>query len=117
MTHRLSIFAWCVIVTIGFVGVGCGGENAPDQRVAADLRTRVEAVRTAVVSGDAAGAEAILTDLEVHVTELLDDDELDGRQAARILSTARAVEDQLASITTTTTSPPPPAEDGNGEGG
>jgi hypothetical protein len=111
-------------VGLALLLAACGDGSPPmTGDAAAVLRDRMTAVRTAVESRDAAGAQRALDDLRQAVDRLRRQDALTGTRAADILAAATSVNDQLVTITTTTTttttttSPPaPPLAGDHGKG-
>jgi hypothetical protein len=94
--------ALAVLLTL----VGCGRSPGLPAEVAAELRARAGAIRTAAGTGDRAGAEAALAELRRQVADLERAGRVSDRRAAEILSAAAEVETQLALLAAP--APPPP---------
>lgn len=106
-----------VVVVVGGLMAGCGGDN-PDisDAAAADLQPRAAEIRNLAGQRHADQVAAKLAEMRSLVDDLVQRGELSDRAAREILAAAGEVQGQLVLITTTTTAPlPRPSEDGHHE--
>jgi outer membrane murein-binding lipoprotein Lpp len=98
-----------VLVTLA----GCGSHAEVDARASRDLRSRVDAIRTATDAGDVEGAQALLGQLERAVARWQRRGDLSPDRANQILDAASGVATELdaaAATTSPSVSPSPSAE-------
>jgi hypothetical protein len=95
------------IALVVLSAVGCGRSSDLPDAVAAELRDRMTAIRTAAGAGNRAQAEAALAELRRRVVEFEQAGQVDDRKADEILGAAADVETQLALLPAP--APPPPA--------